>query len=99
MRHVVHEFAGKGPYVFQFGCVFWRDNEPKMMAVLFASLGKGISVNEIGSRTEQACILAIAADAIAFEIGYMVREGRRAETNALVANDTRLDDDAPVASA
>jgi hypothetical protein len=66
-----------------------------MMPVLLTPFGEGLRIGVVGSPIEHPGVCAIAGDALAPEVGDMLRERRRAKTTAAVAHDPGHDDDAP----
>src|SRR5262245_13579296 len=66
--HLAHEVARKTPQTRHLGGIFRRDNESKMMAVVFTAFRKAHHVNIIGLWPEHVRLLAIAGDALPAEI-------------------------------
>ena len=92
---VLHELAREGPKVGKLARVLRRDCEPEMMPVLFAPFGESLRVGVVGGRVEHPGVRAVAGDAVALEVGDMLRERRRTKSAATVAHDPGHDDDAP----
>ena len=92
---VPHQLAREGPKVGKLVRVLRRDCEPEMMPVLFAPFGESLRVGVVGGCIEHTRISAVAGDAVALEVGEMLRERRRAKLAATVAHDPGHDDDAP----
>ena len=92
---VGNQFPREGAQVGHPASIFWRHREPEMMAVLLAPLSEGLRIGVVGSRIEHTRISAVAGDALAFEVGDVLGERRRAKTAAAVAHDPGHDDDAP----
>ena len=96
---VRHQLAGEGTKVGHLARILRRDGEPEMMPVLLAPFGESLRVGVVGSRVEHPGVRAVAGDALAFEVGDMLRERRRTKTAAAVAHDPGHDDDAPAGRA
>ena len=92
---VRHQLAREGAKVGHLARVLWRDREPEMMPVLFAPFGESLRVGVVGGGVEHPSVRAVAGDAVALEVGEMLRERRRAKSAATVAHDPGHDDDAP----
>ena len=85
---LAHEVARIPLQVGHVGRVFGRDDEPEMMPVVLAALGKALHVGIVGLRPEHARLLAVARHAFAAKITEMCLERRAA---SIVPNDPRLD--------
>ena len=92
---VPHELAREGPKVGKLARVLRRDCEPEMMPVLFAPFGESLRVGVVGGGVEHPGVRAVAGDAVALEVGDMLRERRGTKSAATVAHDPGHDDDAP----
>src|SRR3546814_10429648 len=68
LLHLADETAGEGAQVRHLQRVVRRDDEPKMVAIIFAALGKFLRVEVIAARAEQPGLLPIPGNALA-EIG------------------------------
>ena len=71
---VLHELAREGTKVGKLARVFRRDCEPEMMPVLFAALHESFGVGVVGGVVEHPGVRAVACDALALEVGDMLRE-------------------------
>ena len=96
MGHVVHQFACEDPDVFELCRVLGRDDEAKVMSILFAASGKGVAIGRIGSCIEEIRLLAVTGDAIALEVGHMASEWCRSKPRSFVPDHARFDDHAAV---
>jgi len=67
-----------------------------MMPIVFAPSGKGIAISLIGTCIKDLSVRTITGDTIAFEIGDVAGQRGRTEPRPFMANDARLDDDAPL---
>ena len=67
-----------------------------MVPVVLAPRGKGIAIGVIGACIEHLAVRSIAGDTVAFEIGDVAGQRGRTEPRALLADNTGLDDDAPL---
>ena len=65
------------------------------MPILFASFGERLRVGVVGGGIEHPGVRAVAGDAVALQVGDMLRERRRTKSAATVAHDPGHDDDAP----
>ena len=99
MPHVVHKLAGEYANVFELCGIFGRYDEAEVMAVIAATCRKGIAICAIGPCIKQACVFAIAANAVALQIAYVPGEGGCSEAGSFVPNHTGFYDDAPVGEA
>src|SRR3546814_20691025 len=59
LLHLADETAGEGAQVRHLQRVVRRDDEPKMVAIIFAALGKFLRVEVIAARAEQPGLLPI----------------------------------------
>ena len=91
--HIGEEVAGEGLEVGHLDSLLGTDNEPEMMPIPAAALGKGPFVGDIPLGVEQPGVLAILRHALAFEISNVRGERGRAERSPAVAGDARLDHD------
>ena len=92
---VLHQLAREGAKVGHLARILRRDGEPEMMPVLFAPFGESLRVGVVGGGVEHPGVRAVAGDAVALEVGDMLRERRRTKAAAAVAHDPGHDDDAP----
>jgi hypothetical protein len=90
---VGHQLTGKGAQAFQLGGILRRDDETKMVPVILTALSESPLVGHIGAGIEHAGIGAIVGDAVAFEIGDMFGQRRRAEADPAMADDPAHDGD------
>jgi hypothetical protein len=95
MLRVLHELAREGPKVGKLARVLRRDREPEMMPVLFAPFDESLRVGVVGGCVEHPGICAVTGDAVALQVGDMLRERRGTKSAATVAHDPGHDDDAP----
>src|SRR5271166_6461317 len=94
MLGVLHELAGEGPKVRHVTGIFRRDRETKMVPVSIAPFGKSLRVDVVEGGVKHPGVCAVAGDAVAPEVGEMLRERRGAKSAATVAHDPGHDDDA-----
>lgn len=103
LLHLPHEVAGEGPQVGHVARVLRRDDEAELMTVLASALDEGAAVRLVLDRRIGVALLAVAGDAIAFEIAEMSVDRfahRAAHLRTMRAalrielHDARLDDDA-----
>src|SRR3546814_6994926 len=73
LLHLADETAGEGAQVRHLQRVVRRDDEPKMVAIIFAALGKFLRVEVIAARAEQPGLLPIPGNALAAQIAEMGR--------------------------
>ncbi len=85
---LAHQVAGEGFEVCHFHRIFRRDDEAKMVAIVFAAFSKLVRVDFVDLRTEQARLFSISSNAFATQIGKMRGERRAA---AVVPDHARLD--------
>ena len=69
--HLPHQIAGEAAQVGHVDGVLGRDDEAELVAVLATALDEGAAVRLVLDGGIGAALLAIARDAIAFEIAQM----------------------------
>ncbi|WP_246721879.1 hypothetical protein [Methylosinus sp. H3A] len=103
LLHLPHKVAGEASQVGHVAGVLRRDDETELMTIVASALDKGAAVCLILDRRIGVAPLAVASDAIAFEIAEMGVEGLArgaAHLRTMRAalwielHDARLDDDA-----
>jgi hypothetical protein len=94
---VGHQLASEGAKIGHLGRVLGGHREPEVMSVVLATLGECSGVGLVGPAIEHPRVHAVAGDALALEIGDVLRQWRRAELRSLMADDPRHDDNAPTA--
>nr|WP_276534948.1 hypothetical protein [Acetobacter lovaniensis] len=67
--HVLHQLPREAPQILHPCCVLGRDDEAKMVTVVFAAFREGLAVRLIRPDIEQMGPSPVASDALAPEIG------------------------------
>ena len=91
-----HEIAREGADVLHRSSVLGRDDEAEMVAVVFAGRSESPLVGGIAVAVEHGRITPVSGDALALQIVNVLRQRRRPEPLSAMADDPRLDDDAPL---
>ena len=94
--HLLRKIARESLEVFHLARVFRRDDEAEVVAILVAAAGKADVISSVGRPVKGDAPFAVPADALALEVRQVRRQGSRAESAALMADDAGLDDDPPV---
>src|SRR5262249_15830724 len=80
--HLPHQIAGEAAKVAHLGAVFRRDDEAELMTVVAPTLDERLSVRVVLDGRIAAAFVAVARDAIAFEIAQMSIDRARAGSAA-----------------
>jgi hypothetical protein len=92
--HLPGEIEGKRLEIGHLAGILWRDDEPEMMPVTLAAVGKGSIIGAVARGVEHDALLAVTDDALPLEIGEVSGKRRGPEGAALMAH-ACFDHDAP----
>src|ERR1700730_11857478 len=75
--HLAHEIAGERAQIGHLESVIGRNDEPEMMSVTLAQIGKCARIAVLSITSEHARGFTVYADAVTTEIAQVRRERRR----------------------
>ena len=97
LGRVSHQFAGEAAQVFHVPCIFGRDDETKVVPVIFATPCKGIPISPVGLGIEHRGIAPVAGHAVTLKILDVLCQRCGAVMRTFMASDARHNSNAALA--
>src|SRR3546814_10014030 len=90
---VSHQFAGEGAQILHFAGILGRDDEPKMVPVVFAARGDSFPIVPVGTGVKPLGRRSIAGDALSLRTTPIPADRPRAELPFRVSHDEQVNAD------
>lgn len=83
---VLHQITGEGTQIGHVWCIFWGNDEPKMMPIIAAALGEVLFIGKIACGVEHSGIPAVTRNALPAKIADVAGERRGSKVGSVLAD-------------